>query len=589
MKKYNLKRFLASLLAVLMLASVTGVSPAVFAEDVGSTPPSQEETVTPVLKEKSGEVLIKSSMTNEAVAELLNKALISNYDELDDATKASLQWEYEGYGYTKIAGIPAKSLEKHWGTINGNVKFTEKHGITYKYDSEALKDADNDSYQVRLAGTTTEATLVKVDKYSGVVKLIDKAAITYNKDASVMKQQIFDNAIDWANSALPAKETLKVSDFTFDYKALPTVINNLGLDTDLDALKGFAPIEGGNGSDLLNMAFSYPQMGADEENYQVIRVKFNGADDYKASKEVTGDLMVKKADVKVTINEPLKIMYAGEKIDATTYVSTDPVDEALDIYIVYVGVNTNKQTTVYLQVTGTKEEFIKGVSEIQKFFHVPEDETIEAKLNKGMTVGEFKDAIRPYVDKAINSPVNKLFLNAILKNYGLTVDNINDLINALDNIKIADNLLFAIGSPAHAGQYFATALAINDNYNTGVSMPGSVTVLKNWKDVMLEKNPVLNSGDKANTITVSQADALKAGNNLCILTKKGNALDSTSAGSIHYWFTGVGKFYAKSTMPTAPGKYIVTASVRGGDFFAFPKTFVFTIVDDPAPEVTPNA
>lgn len=38
MKKYNLKRFLASLLAVLMLASVTGVSPAVFAEDLGSTP-----------------------------------------------------------------------------------------------------------------------------------------------------------------------------------------------------------------------------------------------------------------------------------------------------------------------------------------------------------------------------------------------------------------------------------------------------------------------------------------------------------------------------------------------------------------------
>ena len=298
--------------------------------------------------------------------------------------------------------------------------------------------------------------------------------------------------------------------------------------------------------------------------------------------------MVKKADVKVSINEPLKIMYAGEKIDATTYVSTDPVDEALDIYIVYVGVNTNKQTTIYLQVTGTKEEFIKGVSEIQKFFGVPEDETIEAKLNKGMTVGEFKDAIRPYVDKAINSPVNKLLLNAILKNYGLTVDNINDLINALDNIKIADNLLFAIGSPAHAGQYFATALAINDNYNTGVSMPGSVTVLKNWKDVMLEKNPVLNSGDKANTITVSQADALKAGNNLCILTKEGNALDSTSAGSIHYWFTGVGKFYAKSTMPTAPGKYIVTASVRGGDYYAFPKTFTFTIVADPAPEVTPE-
>lgn len=587
MKKYNLKRFLASLLAVLMLASVTGVSPAVFAEDVGSALLSQEETVKPVLKDKSGEVLIKSSMSDAEVSELLNKALISNYDQLDDAAKAALQWEYLGYGYTENLG--AKSVDKHWGTINGNAKFTEWHGITYTYYNKALKALGEGSYQVRLAGTTKEATLVKVDKYSGVVKLIDKAAITYNKDASVMKQQIFDNAIDWANSALPAKETLKVSDFTFDYKALPTVIDNLGLDTNLDKLKGFAPIEGGNGSDLINKLFSYPQMGADEENYQVIRVKFNGADDYKASKEVTGDLMVKKADVKVTINEPLKIMYAGEKIDAATYVSTDPVDEALDIYIVYVGVNTNKQTTIYLQVTGTKEEFIKGVSEIQKFFGVPEDETIEAKLNKGMTVGEFKDAIRPYVDKAINSPVNKLLLNAILKNYGLTVDNINDLINALDNIKIADNLLFAIGSPAHAGQYFATALAINDNYNTGVSMPGSVTVLKNWKNIKLEKNPVLNSGDKANTITVSQAEELKAGNNLCILTKEGKALDSTSAGSIHYWFTGVGKFYAKSTMPTAPGKYIVTASVRGGDFFAFPKTFVFTIVANPTPEATPEA
>ena len=571
MKKYNLKRFLASLLAVLMLASVTGVSPAVFAEDVGSTPPSQEETVSPVLKEKSGEVLIKSSMSDTEVSELLSKALISNYDQLDDTAKANLQWEYKYYGYTK-RGV--SSAIQYWGSINGGAPHSF---VKINYTQKPLKSLDAGEYKVRLAGTTTEATLVKVDKYSGVVKLIDKAAITYNKDASVMKQQIFDNAIDWANSALPAKETLKVSDFTFDYKALPTVIDNLGLDTNLDKLKGLAPIEGGKGSDFLNMTLSYPQMGADEENYQVIRVKFNGADDYKASKEVTGDLMVKKADVKVTINEPLKIMYAGEKIDAATYVSTDPVDEALDIYIVYVGVNTNKQTTVYLQVTGTKEEFVNGVNALLTYFGLP-------SLNDGMTVGQVKEVLNKALSK-VDNKLTEFIVNGILKDYGLTYQNLKDLVNALNNIKIADNLLFAIGSPAHAGQYFATALAINDNYNTGVSMPGSVTVLKNWKNIKLEKNPVLNSGDKANTITVSQAEELKAGNNLCILTKEGKALDSTSAGSIHYWFTGVGKFYAKSTMPTAPGKYIVTASVRGGDFFAFPKTFTFTIVADE----TPNA
>ena len=239
MKNSNLKRFMASLLAVVMLFSVVGISPAVFADDA----------VAPELRAKSDEVIIKSGMTNDEVAQILNKALISNYDELDDTTKAALQWEYEGYGYTKN-GVP--SAKKHWGTINGNVSFTEKHGITYKYVSEALKDADNGDYQVRLAGTETEATLVKVDKYTSEV-------------------------------------------------------------------------------------------------------------------------------------------------------------------------------------------------------------------------------------------------------------------------------------------------------------------------------------------------VLKAGNDLCILTKGGAALNNASAGSIHYWFTGVGKLYAKSAMPTAPGKYIVTASVRGGDFFAMPKTFTFTIVADPTPEVTPEA
>lgn len=240
-KNSNLKRFMASLLAVVMLFSVVGISPAVFAEGA----------VAPELKANSGEVIIKSGMTNDEVAQILSKALISNYDELDDATKASLQWEYEGYGYTKN-GVP--SAKKHWGTINGNALVTTVNHVFGKaeYYNRPLKDSGAGNYQVRLAGTTTEATLVKVDKYSSEV-------------------------------------------------------------------------------------------------------------------------------------------------------------------------------------------------------------------------------------------------------------------------------------------------------------------------------------------------VLKAGNDLCILTKEGAALDSTSVGSIHYWFTGVGKLYAKSAMPTAPGKYIVTASVRGGDFFAMPKTFTFTIVADPTPEVTPEA
>ncbi len=45
MKKNNLKRFLASLLAVLMLSQVTGVAPGVFAEDeTGTTEPTERGT-----------------------------------------------------------------------------------------------------------------------------------------------------------------------------------------------------------------------------------------------------------------------------------------------------------------------------------------------------------------------------------------------------------------------------------------------------------------------------------------------------------------------------------------------------------------
>lgn len=657
MKTSNLKRFMASLLAVVMLFSVVGISPAVFADDA----------VAPELNAKSGEVLIKSSMTNEEVAEILNKALISNYDELDDATKASLQWEYYGRAYGKSTGAPG---EKIWGTINGGASYTK---LRLTYVQKALKDLDAGDYQVRLAGTKTEATLVKVDKYTSIIALNkevteigltynadntinydalaqrifdvlvntaactptitrddvtieyayaeafgeklwtsleggtilpalkegtndikitfngndaykateathtanfvdnriassivykDGAQITYNMEASVMEEAIINSVIDHNASALP--KNVSASDFTIEY---------YGSHIDVFGKEHNAWVSIAGGRDGI---YDYSQMGAGE---QKIRVSFNGNAEYKPCGAAEYTLTVNKADVKVTINDPIKIMYAGEAIDSSEYVSIDPKDPALDVYIVYVGVNTNKQTTVYLQLTGNKEDFVNGINALLKFFDLP-------TLNDGMTVGEFKAA----VNKALSLVDNKLtegLVNWALKDYGITYKDLKGLMEALNKITIADNLLFAIGAPAHAGQYFATAIAVNDNYNTGISTPGSVTVLKNWKGIKLAKNPILDSNN--NTITVSQAEELAKGNDLCILTKDGAALDSTSVGSIHYWFTGVGKLYAKSTMPTAPGKYIVTASVRGGDFFAFPKTFTFTIVADPTPEVNPEA
>lgn len=547
MKNSNLKRFMASLLAVVMIFSVVGISPAVFADDA----------VAPELKANSGEVIIKSGMTNDEVAQILNKALISNYDELDDATKASLQWEYEGYGYTKkVLGVAAKSLEKHWGTINGNVNFTEKHVINYNYVSEALKDADNGDYQVRLAGTKTEATLVKVDKYSTKVELKADASITYNMDAAAEKEAIVASVIDYEKSNLPEGTT--AADFTVQLKTGITEF-----DTAYDNVPD-TKINAGDGN--------------------VIRVKYNGNDTYKESGWAKATITVAKATVKVSVT-PITKIYAGEEIDRNDFYTLNPNDPELDVYVLFVGVNSNMESCVNIKLSEDQEKLIEAISNAQeKWYEIIKDTeslTLKEKLQEGITFGELKEIINGIV-------TNKAIMD-ILKLAGYDTEAIKNIVTALDKLtSLSDDTIIAIGTPAHAGLYVATAVAVGKNYETSEGT-GSLIVLKNWKGIKLEKNPILNSGEKANTITVSQAEALKAGNNLCILTKDGEALNNASAGSIHYWFTGVGKLYAKSAMPTAPGKYIVTASVRGGDFFAFPKTFTFTIVADPTPEVTPEA
>lgn len=591
MNKNNLKRFLASLLAVLMLSQVTGVAPGVFAEDeTGTTEPTESaEPVAPVLKENTGavEVLIKSDTD---VKDALAKALLANYSELTKEQIAAIDWQYECEGYLK--GDPTKTAlyDSTFGSVNGfdTYKLYEKDGFFHKkgdieftYVHPNLKDQKADkTFKVCIGDDHDNyRKIVKVDKYSSKIVLKTDASITYNMESDVMKQAILDNVIDWEASDLPAKETLSINDFKFEWKTLPEFTDKLPLDKDkLESLKQFAPIEGGKRDTWLD-PLDYPMMGAGD---QTILIKFNGNSEFKP-RDKEGALKVEKANVTVTINDPIKIMKAGEKIDVKDYVSTDPADPALDIYIVYVGVNTNKESTIYLQVSGEKQNFIDGISDFQKkYLKYEEENTLRGKLNDGITVGEFKEmlnGILSYVD----NDFTKFLVNIALNKYGLTYDNLKDLLGALEKVSgIANNLRLAIGSPAHAGQYFAVAIAVNDNYNTGVSLPGSVTVLKNWKGVKLEKNPLFDAANntitaKNNTITVSQAEDIA--NSVCILTKDDEELDNSQT-SVHYWFTGVNKIYAKSVMPTAPGRYIVTATVRGGDFFAFPKTFSFTIVTD---------
>ena len=365
-------------------------------------------------------------------------------------------------------------------------------------------------------------------------------------DAAAEKEAIVANVIDYENSVLPAGTT--AADFTVERKSgllWPDIP-----DSKLDA---------GDGQD--------------------IRIKYNGNDTYKASDKVKATINVAKATVKVSVT-PITTIYAGEEIDRSTFYTLNPNDPELDVYIFFVGVNSNKETCVNIKLSEDQEKLINSISDAQiKYLKYNESDTIRGKLNNGITFGELKDIINGIV-------TNKVIMGALeLLDYD--TEAIKNIVTALDTLtSISDDTVIAIGTPAHAGVYVATAVAVGKNYETGTGT-GSLVVLKNWKGIKLEKNTAIFDGRE---ITVSEAEAIANGDNtLCILTKDGEPLNSASAGSIHYWFTGVGKFYAKSTMPTAPGKYIVTATVRGGDFFAMPKTFVFTIVPDPAPEVTPEA
>ena len=548
MKKNNLKRYLASLLAVLMLSQVTGIAPAVFADGIDAAPAVQAEsdnTVAPELKVSSEpiEVLLKSDMTNEEVLDILADKLIVNKDAIDPQ---SLEWTYTcavhgtytgAFGKTYPTAGKMEATVPIAGRTDTNVKYNDiVTDATFVYP--ALQSNSYGEYTLYLNGQSVKIDMVK--QYTAKLVLKTGASITYSMDAQVEKDAIVANVIDYEKSTLPEGTT--ASDFTVECK--PLLIWKDIPDAKLDA-------------------------GEDQD----VRITFVGNDTYKESKSEVASINVAKATVKVSVT-PITTIYAGNEIDRSTFYTLDPNDPELDVYIFFVGVNSNKQTCVNIKLSADQEKLINAISDAQiKYLKYAEADTIRGKLKEGITLGELK--------AILNSVITSDIVMGGLKLVGYD-EAVKNIVAALDTLtSVSDDTVVAIGTPAHAGVYVATAIAVGKNYETGTGT-GSLVVLKNWKGIKLAKNDLLNSGDKANTITVSQAEQLKAGNNLCILTKDGEALNSASAGSIHYWFTGVGKIYAKSEMPTAPGRYIVTASVRGGDFFALPKTFVFTIVEDPA-------
>ena len=539
MKKYNLKRFLASLLAVLMLSQVTGVAPGVFAAGNDAAAQS-EEPAAPVLKENTGEIQIKSSNTDAEIKEILANAFIENTSEVD---VQSIEWTYTcavkgTYRTTKYDPVEHPTDKTRAATVpvlTGDTQTAKYDGKLSTYDATyvypALKNNTDGTYELYANGEFV-GTINKVSKYSTTLVLKESATITYNKDAAAEKSAIVANLVDYANSVIPTGTT--ADNFTVEIQK-----TTLGVkywkdipDEKLDAGDGYT-----------------------------IRVSYKGNDDYKASASQTATVNVAKAPVSITLPIISKL-YAGEEVDPETYYKVTPDDDASDVYLFFVGVNTNKETCVNVKLTPDQEKLLKVIPSVYD------------KLREGMKLSEFKEFIEsiPNIDKIE------------------VIKNILNILKTFDNI--SDNTVIAIGTPAHAGVYQAIAVSPETkNYEAGKGT-GSLIILKNWKGVKLEKSDMF-TGSK-NEITVTNATKIAKGEEgayAVVLKQNGVILNNNAQSAVHYLFTGInhGKLSSSSKMPVEPGRYIVTASVRGGDFFAFPKTFSFKIVADPTPETTPEA
>lgn len=379
------------------------------------------------------------------------------------------------------------------------------------------------------------------------------ASITFNMSADNMKQQIFDNVIDWdsENTKLPAKDTLSIDDFKFEI--------------------GLKDIAGDN---------DYPNL--DAGNGQTIKISFVGNSEFKPCNDVKATIDVAKANVKVTMKS-FSTAHAGNADELTQEalgVALDPNDPKLDVYMIFAGINTNLDSSVNLVLTKDQQAVVDKISNAQKeifdlaakfFPDLDIDKTtLKDKLESGITIGQFKEYLNSFIAVIDKIPG----ADEILNRFGVSIDTIKTMATIFDKLtQFSDDAVIAVGAPKHAGLYTATAIAINKNYNTGVAS-GTVMILMNVKDMKIQLN-----SNFSKKMTVAQAKALAedpagVATLLCGTKPVGNP-------NLHYLYTGVQsnlKPYSSTTdFPTAPGRYVVTIVTLGGDYLAPPVTKTFQI------------
>lgn len=181
------KKILVEVVATAMIVAPLAQPARVFnVHALDTTPVVQTTSESPVLQNAT--VLIPSDATVGQVTEILNKALIKNLDNVDTS---SIEWEYQCEGKSGLLKNNA------WGSING---FNSKK-TPFTYTHPSLAANRDGSYQVRIKGTNTEATVTKAAKLNSVIEVNEGVEVTLpykdaeNIDYDVLKKAIFEKVV----------------------------------------------------------------------------------------------------------------------------------------------------------------------------------------------------------------------------------------------------------------------------------------------------------------------------------------------------------------------------------------------------------
>lgn len=288
------KKILVEVVATAMIVAPLAQPARVFnVHALDTTPVVQTTTESPVLQ--NAEVIIPSNATVDQVTEILNKALIKNLDNVDTS---NIEWEYQCEGKSGLLKNTA------WGSING---FNSKK-TPFTYTHPSLAANRDGSYQVRIKGTNTEATVTKAAKLNSAIEVNEGVEVTlpYDEDANVnydaLKENIFNSVVKSSNPELT------VNDVTIQYYASAT---NMGITT-----HAWVDLNGGKANLVDYQAIS--------EGTQKIKISYNGNDTYYGAKEEVNITVKDRTPSDITVNEGQTIKLAYND-DAT--VNYDKVRE----------------------------------------------------------------------------------------------------------------------------------------------------------------------------------------------------------------------------------------------------------------------